>query len=60
MIHITDLGGRIGPFWWVNACTSVTTLTGATWNGSEHHVWRPGVSGWGDPSRGRLVWKIIP
>ena len=60
MIHVSDFWGRIGPFWWINASTASQEMHNATYNGSVHHVWRPGQSGWGDPSTGsRLLWLII-
>lgn len=60
MIHISDMSGRIGPFWWVNADTRRLDLISATYNGSHHHVWRPGVSGWGRAERGpRIEWRLI-
>ena len=59
MIHVSDLGGRIGPFWWVNASTASQEMHNATYNGSVHHVWRPGQSGWGDCTRSRILWLII-
>jgi hypothetical protein len=57
MIHINSMGGRIGQFWWVNAATSSFVLIDATYKGSHHLVWRPGVSGWGVPST--FTWLII-
>jgi hypothetical protein len=59
MIHITDLGGRIGPFWWVNASTASQEMRNATYNGSVHRVWRPGFCGWGTSTGSRLLWLII-
>ena len=59
MIYIDSMQGRIGPFWWMNAVTSKMELRNATYNGSLHYVWRPGFSGWGDPTGTSFYWKPI-
>jgi hypothetical protein len=57
MIEFCSLGGRIGPFWWVNADTSKTELLNAAYNGSRHLVWREGACGFDTP--GQFYWRII-
>ena len=57
MIHITSESGRIGLFWWVNADTRKTELLNATYNGSQHFVWRQGASGFGAPDS--FLWRFI-
>jgi len=59
MFDINSDSGRIGPFWWVNAVTSQIKLRNAVYNGSLHIVWRPGVSGWGNPLGKSFQWLII-
>lgn len=59
MFYITDEGGRIGRFWWVNGVTTPIHVYNWIYNGSHHIVWRPGVFGWGDPSHRKLTFAII-
>lgn len=58
MIYIDSEGGHIGSFWWVNAVTTPIKMHNATYNGSYHRVWRPGVTGIG-ANMPRLVWRLI-
>jgi hypothetical protein len=62
MIYVNDVGGRIGSFWWLNADCRRLDLISATWKGSHHYVWRPGLCGWDRPGKapGRFVWRLIP
>jgi hypothetical protein len=59
LIEIGPNGGRIGPFWWLNANTARIEMRNATYNGSLHYVWREGVSGWGPPGGKRILWRLI-
>lgn len=59
MLYVTSDSGRIGPFWWVNSCTTSIHVYNWIYAGSHHVVWRPGVSGWGDPSNKNLTFIII-
>ena len=59
MFYVDSQQGRIGSFWWVNGVTSQIELHDALYNGSVHFVWRPGISGWGDPLRKSFQWLII-
>ena len=45
MINIDSDMGRIGPLWWANGVHCEVELQNATYNGSVHYVWRPGI--WG-------------
>jgi len=45
MIEITSDYGRIGRFWWMNGIHSPIEMHNATYMGSVHHVWRPGICG---------------
>jgi hypothetical protein len=45
VIYIDSNQGRIGPFWWVNGIHSKIEMYNATYKGSVHYVWRPGVFG---------------
>ena len=60
MISIDSDSGRIGPFWWVNGIHCAIELQNATYNGSIHYVWRPGICGlepWFVPKT--FQWRII-
>lgn len=60
MIDISSDSGRIGPFWWVNGVHSAIEMQNATYNGSRHRVWRPGICGfdpWFNPKT--FQWRII-
>lgn len=58
-VTISSDHGRIGPFWWVNGVTSSSILRNAVYDGSVHTVWRPGVSGWGNPLGRTFRWRTI-
>jgi hypothetical protein len=58
MIVISSDFGRIGPFWWINGRTCAFMLLNATYNGSEHLVWREGCSGWFFPRACELKWSF--
>jgi hypothetical protein len=60
MFDISSDWGRIGPFWWVNGVQSVIELQNAVWEGSIHHVWRPGICGidpWFPPRH--FEWRFV-
>jgi hypothetical protein len=59
MINITSEHGRIGPFWWLNAVTTPIKMSNATYNGSVHYVWRPGIFSWKSPMKEQLHWRVI-
>jgi hypothetical protein len=59
IIDFNSDGGRIGPFWWLNASTAKTEMHNATYSGSLHYVWREGVSGWGSCIGKRFFWRTI-
>lgn len=60
MLFIDSDAGRVGPFWWLNGVHSPIEMRDATYNGSLHHVWRPGICGlepWFTPKT--FQWRII-
>lgn len=60
MNYINSEAGRLGPFSWVNGVHSKITLHNATYNGSIHYAWRPGICGLDPwfPIR-TFAWKLI-
>ena len=59
IIDFNSDGGRIGPFWWLNASTAKTEMHNATYSGSLHYVWREVVSGWGYCIGKPFFWRTI-